>query len=39
VTILWNALCNNNSTYNKEKLATWVQLLEIPKCTFFERTC
>jgi hypothetical protein len=32
VTILWSALHNNNSPYNEERLATSVQLLEIPKC-------
>jgi hypothetical protein len=33
VTILWNALHNNNSPYNEERLATSVQLLGIPKCS------
>jgi hypothetical protein len=33
VTILWNALCNKNSAYNEESLATLVQLLGIPKCS------
>jgi hypothetical protein len=33
VTILWNVLHNNNSTYNEERMATSVQLLGIPKCS------
>jgi hypothetical protein len=32
LTILWNALGNNNSAYNEERLATSVQFLGIPKC-------
>jgi len=31
--LLWNALRNNNSAYNEERLGTSVQLLGIPKCS------